>query len=88
MSTAKSTWEATDKTLPDHLPCCPRCGDLNDPGAHRCDGCNSPLYMVGVKPPKPLALVQGDRLAVPSMELWWKARFTDAQLAELAGWVA
>lgn len=87
--TAAEVAQAADRRAADHLPACPRCGDLSDPGSQRCGGCDSPLYTVGVAAPRPLAVVQGEQQPeADPMQQWWRERFTAAEIAERSGWVA
>lgn len=71
----------------DHLPTC-ACGDIGAVGEERCAGCGASLFPRGLKPPRALAAIAGDRRAEDPMERWWRERHTASELRALSGWAA
>lgn len=92
MSTAASQWAAMNAVLPDHLPTCPRCGDLSDAGSERCQGCGRLLLGYGVRPKLTLTQVADglreiDEPEKSEMAKFWLRRFSDEQVAEFVSGV-
>lgn len=92
MSTASSTWAAVDAILLDHLPTCPRCGDLSDAGSERCQSCGRLLLGQNVKPKLTLAQVADGLREIgepekSEMAKYWLSRFSDDQVAEFVSGV-
>lgn len=81
----KERARAEELAVPDHLPACGKCGDLNDVGDERCRGCNALLYPRGVKPPR-MVMVEPDPL--PEMQQWWIDRLGENEARRLGGKVA
>ncbi len=78
MNTAAGRALHADLAFSDHLPTCPRCGDLSEPTAERC-GCGKRLHPPGRKPAPRL-----ERRKVAGVGDYWLERFTPEQIRQLA----
>ena len=76
---------AEELAVPDHLPACAKCGDLNEVGDELCRGCGARLYPRGVKPPR---MVVVERPPLPPEQQWWVDRLGEKEARELGGGVA
>ncbi len=73
-----------------HMPACPRCGDLCDPAAVRCD-CGAALYLSAgqgraraIVPPARSTRVAALAAEPDSFAEWWANQFTSEELKRLA----